>query len=285
MNAPHLTAYDRLLDTLAERGYTVQTTGARTAKACCPAHNDRTPSLGITNGETRVLVRCHAGCATPDVMDALGLRMADLFNEPGERPVTFLDPWMPCADRNIGRGHVKVAEYPYNNPDGTFRFGVARCDHKCFAQWKPDPTKKSGRAWNLRDVDTTIPYRLPELTAAIRGGDGVIVVEGEKDVHTLHNRGMAATCNNGGAEKWTRAHGIWLAGADVTVWADRDEPGKRHARLVVATLLPHANSITVVQSRHGKDATDHLTHPDGHLGNTITVWEPKPYPLNPAGTA
>jgi putative DNA primase/helicase len=54
--------------------------------ALCPAHHDRRPSLSIAQGwEGRVLIKCFAGCATDDVLDSLGLRMADLFPEDGNR--------------------------------------------------------------------------------------------------------------------------------------------------------------------------------------------------------
>ncbi|MBK8008614.1 MAG: virulence-associated protein E [Rhizobiales bacterium] len=40
--------------------------------ACCPAHDDRKPSLSISTGkEGKVLVRCHAGCEQRDVIAAL----------------------------------------------------------------------------------------------------------------------------------------------------------------------------------------------------------------------
>jgi putative DNA primase/helicase len=39
--------------------------------ARCPAHDDRTPSLSITDGEDRVLVHCHAGCSQSEVIQAL----------------------------------------------------------------------------------------------------------------------------------------------------------------------------------------------------------------------
>ena len=48
--------------------------------ACCPAHNDRSPSLAV--GETqdgRVLVHCHGGCSVEDVLIAIGLDMTDLY--------------------------------------------------------------------------------------------------------------------------------------------------------------------------------------------------------------
>jgi putative DNA primase/helicase len=43
--------------------------------ACCPAHNDREPSLSITDAKDgNVLVRCHAGCDQRDVIAALRMR-------------------------------------------------------------------------------------------------------------------------------------------------------------------------------------------------------------------
>jgi hypothetical protein len=37
----------------------------------CPAHDDRTPSLSISDGEDRVLVHCFAGCPQASVIEAL----------------------------------------------------------------------------------------------------------------------------------------------------------------------------------------------------------------------
>ena len=42
--------------------------------ACCPAHNDASPSLSITElPDTRVLIKCHAGCGALDVLTSIGL--------------------------------------------------------------------------------------------------------------------------------------------------------------------------------------------------------------------
>lgn len=49
-------------------------------KARCPAHEDRTPSLYVDEGaDGRVLLRCFVGCTARQIVDALNLRMADLF--------------------------------------------------------------------------------------------------------------------------------------------------------------------------------------------------------------
>jgi len=48
----------------------------------CPAHDDRRPSLGVRElDDGRLLVRCYAGCATEDILNALDLEFADLYPE------------------------------------------------------------------------------------------------------------------------------------------------------------------------------------------------------------
>ena len=49
--------------------------------AKCPAHEDRSPSLSIREGEKGLLLRCFAGCTFSDIAAAIGLRPSDLFHE------------------------------------------------------------------------------------------------------------------------------------------------------------------------------------------------------------
>lgn len=58
--------------------------GARKAgngwSARCPAHEDRKASLSISAGnDGAALVKCHAGCDTSAIVEAVGLKLADLF--------------------------------------------------------------------------------------------------------------------------------------------------------------------------------------------------------------
>ena len=93
-----------------------------------------------------------------------------------------------------------------------------------------------------------------------------------------------ATCNAGGAGKWTAEHAQFLEDMDVTIIADRDEPGRAHALHVVETLRGLARTIYVVQAKSGKDAADHLAagHTDSEF---VQVWAPCPHPLDPSVTA
>ena len=60
----------------------VRETGDGKYVAKCPAHDDRSPSLSIKDGDDRrVLLHCFAGCETDDVFTAVGLTFADVMPE------------------------------------------------------------------------------------------------------------------------------------------------------------------------------------------------------------
>lgn len=68
--------------------------------ACCPSHNDRSPSLAIAEKEDgRILIKCFAECGTDDVLSAVGLEMKDLMPE------------------NLGFHRRKPSRVPFNARD------------------------------------------------------------------------------------------------------------------------------------------------------------------------
>lgn len=70
------------LDDLLSRLDKVQPAGKDRFKACCPAHNDRSPSLSIKATDDRLLIHCFAGCSVHDVLDSVGMDINDLFDGP-----------------------------------------------------------------------------------------------------------------------------------------------------------------------------------------------------------
>jgi hypothetical protein len=57
--------------------------GAGRWAARCPAHQDRSPSLSVREGDDgRVLVHCFAGCPLTDILAKVGLSIRDLFAGP-----------------------------------------------------------------------------------------------------------------------------------------------------------------------------------------------------------
>jgi hypothetical protein len=87
-------AVDALLSRLAK----VKQTGKDRWLACCPAHNDKTPSLTVRAlDDGRILVHCFSGCGAVDVVESVGLAMTDLFPErlgehkPIQQPFSAMD--------------------------------------------------------------------------------------------------------------------------------------------------------------------------------------------------
>ena len=54
--------------------------------ARCPAHDDRSPSLSIREGDRGVLLRCWSGCSLDEVCTALGIQKRDLFFDEQPNP-------------------------------------------------------------------------------------------------------------------------------------------------------------------------------------------------------
>jgi hypothetical protein len=60
----------------------VRETGSNRWMACCPAHEDKSPSLSIRElQDGRTLVHCFAGCAPDDILAAVSLSWKDLRSD------------------------------------------------------------------------------------------------------------------------------------------------------------------------------------------------------------
>ena len=145
-----------------------------------------------------------------------------------------------------------VVSYDYTDANGGYVFSVDRLEPKGFRQRVRD-------SHSVKGVNTRIPYRLPELIFSVAAGDTVYICEGEKDVDSMFAAGLVATCNAGGALKWTAEHAKHLLGAErVCIIADKDERGYQHARMVAETLSTIGVPFEFCEAAQGKDVTDHL---------------------------
>jgi 5S rRNA maturation endonuclease (ribonuclease M5) len=250
-----MTAVEHLHDALVAHGSTVKGKPSN-FMAQCPAHDDRNPSLSVVGANGKVLVKCHAGCRQDDVLAALDLTMADLFDEP---------------KRHNGASYHVVAEYEYTDQHGELLFVVERRIPKDFLQRRPDG--RGGWIWKLGNVKPVL-YRLPEVIAAVAASKPVFVVEGEKDVHALESVGIVATCNPMGAGKWSKVDPSPLYGGQVLIVADQDDAGRKHAADVLASLQGRANAAIFAPTA-GKDAADHIAAGYG-VGDFVQVSNDKP---------
>jgi len=227
--------------------------------ARCPVHDDARASLSISTGDDgRVLLHCHANCATSAIVVALGLTMRDLFPD-------------GTADRKNGGVHISSqvlheVMYDYVDETGALLFQVVRRRGrrgKYFRQRRPDG--QGGWIWKLDGVRRVV-YRLPDLA----GHDEVLIVEGEKDVETLRRHGFTATTNACGAGGWRAEYAAQLKSAGcrlVVVLPDNDAAGDTHGRQIARSCtdaglavklvplpdLPHKGDVTDYLGRHTAD--------------------------------
>jgi len=93
-------------ETLLNQLHKVRKSGPDSWMACCPSHEDRTPSLRITEGsDGHILIHCFAGCSAMEVMGAAGLEMTDLFPE---RDQHYFDDRPPEPQPRETRGEADL---------------------------------------------------------------------------------------------------------------------------------------------------------------------------------
>lgn len=200
-----------VLERLRARGCRVRIRSANSARAQCPAHADRNPSLLVTQLENRVVVKCFRGCPKPDVLKALDLTYGDLYYRP----------------RAAAEKPKIVAAYGYTELDGAIIAEKIRTDRKQFFWRMPDGTR------GLRGCTVGL-FGLPDLIDARQ----VLKVEGERAVLLLREHNFVATCGPAGCTQWRDewAMALWHIGChEVIILPDNDQPGRRHAERVAAS--------------------------------------------------
>lgn len=175
-------------------------------------------------------------------------------------------------------------EYSYTDENGIELFQVVRFHYlngpgKSFRQrmYRPgDPgAKRDGWVYKVPESlrDCTL-YRMPKVLAAVRSGEPVYVVEGEKDVETLERLGYTATCNPGGAGKWRDGYSRILEGADLIILPDNDPrndkggyPGQDHALQVAMMTRGWVKRSRIVNL---KEACPDLP-PKGDISDLVAI--------------
>jgi len=242
--------------------------------ARCPAHDDNRPSLSVSAGRDQpVVFHCQTGgCDPNDIIAKLGLTWEEL-SKPRESRYDD-DQWTPAGPA--------TAIYDYRDENGKLLIQVCRTAGKEFRQRVPDATQKSGWLWRVGDTRRVL-FRLPEIIKAVAEGREIWITEGEKDALTLVGIGLEATCSIGGAGKWRDEYATPLRDAVVNIVADRDDPGRAHARTTAHSLAKLAASVCILEPIAGKDITDHINagHTLAELEQTFTTDEPARVELAP----
>ncbi|WP_082140303.1 hypothetical protein [Halomonas sp. PR-M31] len=96
----HTTTGPADVHALLSRLDNVKQTRSDAWKACCPAHDDRDPSLNVRLADDgKLLMKCWAGCQPIDILAAIGMDLSDLFpkreRDSWSKPVSPSQRWIP----------------------------------------------------------------------------------------------------------------------------------------------------------------------------------------------
>ena len=188
-------------------------------EALCPAHDDKSPSLTATCNGEKILVNCQAGCSFDDISSAIRMQQSQFF-----------------APKEITIPKKIEAVYKYEDKDCNHVMDVYRFKPKDFRPRKPD-----GK-WTLEGV-TRVPYRLPQILAAIKEGRDILVLEGEKDCDNAEKIGLVATTFHGGTGKWREEYSKWFKEAKVICIPDNDSAGRNGMDLIASEIIKVAKSV------------------------------------------
>ncbi len=216
-------------------------------KAPCPAHKDHNPSLAITEADDgKVLLKCWTGCTTEAIVDALGLKMQDLFpscdrqrsaasrTQKAHKPKpTFATAEDALSEygRHMGK---PVATWTYHDRHGKPVGVVARWNMPNGSK-EFRPVSLNGSGWKQEGMTEPRPlYRLPEVLTA---NGRIYVAEGEGCVDDFRSVGLVATTSPNGSQSAAKADWSVLAGKiEIVIVPDNDVPGEKYAADVVAQL-------------------------------------------------
>lgn len=222
--------------------------------ARCPAHDDRRPSLSVSEGDDgRALVHCYAGCTAAAICAAVGLQLSDLMPDTPSTVSTSTQPQQAGNKQGFRRQEVgKPATYD------TAEAAIADLERKLgerSTQWtyrdaggnpvgivvrwdKPGgkdirPVSRRGDRWIIGGMPEPRPlYGLPDLADANR----VYVTEGEKAADAARINGLVATTSAHGAQSAEKTDWSPLAGKECVILPDYDQPGEMYASRVAAIL-------------------------------------------------
>jgi energy-coupling factor transporter ATP-binding protein EcfA2 len=167
--------------------------------AQCPAHDDDTPSLSIGEGDDgRVLLKCHAGCATSSIVEATGLTMADLFSDEtdlrkAEAPTKRLTAEQLARAKGLSSALLRQVGVRYLKPgllQITYRDQKGRSD-TVRQRLRTALSAKEGSRWK-KGAEPIAPYGLWLLDRMRRTSPDLLIAEGESDAWTAWTDGVPA---------------------------------------------------------------------------------------------
>ena len=204
----------RPLDLVLQRLDGVRRSGSGWS-ARCPAHDDRHPSLSVTERDGTILFHCHAGCTQDAVIDALRSLGALPSSNGAKASATPEHVYrLPLSDGHVAEHH-RVGDGPEK-----------------IIWWELDGHK------GLSGLPAS---ELPLYGADRLAPDATVVVltEGEPAADALLAAGIAAVATVTGASGTPSDNTlhVLVGRGEILLWPDADQPGHEHMHRIGARLV------------------------------------------------
>jgi len=243
------------------------------------------------------LIKCHAGCATADVLAALDLSWSDLLPPRGPRQPAAGKASRATAearraasdksDSSASTGKTIISEYCIRDTAGDLVAVHVREDlpggGKRFRWELPDGTLGLGG----RPV-SSLPLFGSERLKDLDPDQAVIVTEGEKVASVIVSAGIPAVGTVTGASGTPGDEALRpLLGRQVYLWPDNDPPGIEHMRRIAEALwrigCRQIRTVNWEAAPPGGDAADLLALEGGLDEVHALLDEATPYTPGEAG--
>lgn len=267
--------------------------------ACCPFHNDDTPSFSV-NPEKQIY-KCFGCGEGGDVFNFLekvrGWRFLDALRYLGGRLGIRVDSDTPATRPAVALNDYEyVCTYVYTDLEGNPLHNKTRYKIAKPTTGKRDKTFKQGYykdgEWVCQKPPTQrfVLYNLPDVEQARTSAGIIFLCEGEKDADNVRNLGLCGTTMCEGANKtWLQDYTDSLVGARcVAICQDNDELGVTHANKVASILTGAGIPVRILSFEPHKDVSDWIAAGGTKIELCARVsnqplWDPSPPPV-PAGS-
>ena len=221
------------------------------AIACCPCHDDKNPSLSITEENGKILVNCFAGCDPKNILKTLGL-----YQE--KKDLTFVSipnethPYLHIA--NLSK---KV--WFYKNDKGEILFFIERVDFKDGKKISPYTCYQDDQGQYIYQNNLGGLVSLPLLNIEkINSHRNIIIVEGEKTCDATNQYIEKQSLDNFIAITWAfgsqsidKTNFSHLKDKNIYLLPDNDTPGKK-AMKSIGNKLNASNKIKWIKEYPNK---------------------------------
>lgn len=205
-------------------------------KACCPAHEDKDPSLFLADGEEGLALRCYAGCDYKSIAQALEAKGAVLAGSRDRSDVPF-------EHFQLGAYH---SHWDYHNANGSLIMRVCRWEQP---GGKKDirPLVKTADGWKWAHHPNPRPlFQLDRLVNEPQAP--VLIVEGEKTAAAAQKLfpDHIATTWPGGAASMGQIDLTPLSGREIVLIPDCDAAGRKAMSWMQQHLKGVAKTVRTV---------------------------------------